>query len=139
MLMQLGGVAIGLQSPIVVGMGARVGPASASFIMHLGGAIASLILVGLRGGEMLGNWRVLPWYMLGCGIFGLLLLLSLAQTIPRFGVGTAIALLLLGQLATGLIVDHFGMFEAVKRSITLPKILGAGLVLAGAILMVRGG
>ena len=133
----MGGIAVGTQGPIAGAMGQRIGGASSSFIVHLGGAIASLALLIVRKGEFINEWRTLPWYMLGCGAFGLVLYLSLTHTIPRVGAATAIALLIVGQLLAGLVIDHFGVFGVTTRAIDGSRLAAAALLLAGAYLMVR--
>ena len=104
----IGGIAVGIQAPVAGAMGSRVGGAAGSLIVHLGGLIASLLLLIARGGEQIHDWRSLPWYMLGCGAFGLVLYLSLSQTVPKLGAATAITLVIVGQLSAGL-VNCLGM------------------------------
>ena len=133
----IGGIAVGTQAPIAGAMGQRVGGASSSLIVHLGGAVASLLLLIARQGEQIHEWRNLPWYMLGCGAFGLVLYLSLNHTIPRVGATTAITLLIVGQLLTGLVIDHLGAFGITARAVDLNRIVATALLLAGAYLMVR--
>jgi len=133
----IGGVAVGTQAPIAGAMAQRVGGASSSFIVHLGGAIASLMLLVIRKGELIHEWRDLPWYMLGCGAFGLILYLSLSHTIPKIGATSAITLLIVGQLLAGLVIDHFGAFGVPIKEVGATRIAAAVLLLSGAILMVR--
>lgn len=133
----IGGIAVGTQAPIAGVMAQRVGGASSSLIVHLGGALASLILLLMRRGEQIGEWRSLPWYMLGCGAFGLVLYLSLSHTIPRIGAAGAITLLVVGQLLAGMVIDHFGAFGMATRPIQPDRVAAIGLLLAGAYLMVR--
>ena len=131
-----GGFAVGAQAQIAGSMGNRIGGAAGSFIVHLG-AVASLALLIFRGGENISEWRHLPWYMLGSGLFGLVLYLTLSQTIPKLGATSAIALVVVGQLLVGLLIDHFGLFDASVKSIDLSRIAAAILLLAGAYLMLR--
>ena len=133
----MGGVAVGTQAPIAGAMGQRIGGASSSLIVHLGGAVASLLLLVTRKGELIGEWRTLPWYMLGCGAFGLVLYLSLSHTIPRVGATTAITLIMVGQLVAGLVIDQFGAFGIEVRALDLNRIAAIAFLLAGAYLMVR--
>ena len=133
----IGGIAVGTQAPIAGAMSQRVGGASSSLIVHLGGAVASLLLLITRGGEQIHEWRNLPWYMLGCGAFGLVLYLSLSHTVPRLGAASAITLLIVGQLLAGIVIDHFGAFDIPTRGLDPNRILAVALVLAGAYLMVR--
>lgn len=133
----LGGVAVGTQATIAGKMSERVGGAAGSFIVHAGGALASLALLVARRGEQISEWRGLPWYMLGSGVLGLVLYLSLSQTIPKLGATAAITLIIVGQLLAGVTIDHFGAFDTPIRSLDLSRVLACGLVLSGAYLLVR--
>jgi bacterial/archaeal transporter family-2 protein len=132
----LGGVAVGIQSPIAGAMGQRVGGTAASFIVHVSGAIFSGLLLLARGGENIRDLRTLPWYMLGSGIFGLILYLTLNHTLPRLGAIAAISLIIVGQLITGMLIDHFGWFGGAPRPVDALRLLAAGLLLVGGYLMV---
>ena len=133
----VGGLAVGTQAPIAGAMAQRVGGASSSFIVHVGGAIASGALLLARRGENIAAWRELPWYMLGSGALGLVLYLSLSHTIPRLGATAAITLVIVGQLLAGTLVDHFGAFGMPAREIDMSRVLGFAILLAGAYLVIR--
>ena len=133
----LGGVAVGLQGPIATQMGKRVGSATSSFVVHVSGAILSGLLVLIRGGENIRNWRSLSWYMLASGAFGLVLYLTINHTMPRLGATTALALIIIGQLAVGIVVDHFGLFGADVRQLDAVRVAGLMLLLAGGYLIIR--
>ncbi len=133
----LGGLAVGIQGPIAGAMGQRVGGLGSSFIVHVSGTILSGLLLAARGGEMIQNWRILPWYMLGSGGFGVILYLTLMHTLPRLGATTAIALIIVGQLAMGMLIDQFGWFGVALRPIDGWRVAAAALLLAGGYLMVR--
>jgi transporter family-2 protein len=66
----IGGIAVGIQSPIAGAMGQKIGGTASSVIVHLSGFIFLLILLVFRGGEKFVIGILLPWYMLGAGIFG---------------------------------------------------------------------
>ena len=133
----IGGVAVGTQGPIASAMSQRVGGASSSLIVHLGGAVASLLLLIARRGEQFHEWRNLPWYMLGCGAFGLVLYLSISHTIPKVGATSAITLIIVGQLLAGIVIDQIGAFDVPIRTLDGSRILAATLLLSGAYLMIR--
>ncbi len=133
----LGGLCVGLQGPIATQMGRRVGSAASSLVVHVSGAIFSGLLVLFRGGENIQNWRSLSWYMLGSGFFGLVLYLTINRTIPRLGAATALALIIIGQLAVGLVVDHFGLFETAVHPVNAWRMAGVALLLAGGYLVMR--
>ncbi len=133
----LGGLAVGMQGPIVSSMSQRIGSAAGSFVVHVSGAILSGILLIGRGGENIQNWRALSWYMLGSGFFGVVLYLTLNHTMPRLGATTALALIIIGQLAMGLLIDHFGLFGVAVRHLDLLRLAGAALLIVGGYLVVR--
>jgi transporter family-2 protein len=89
-------------------MGQKIGGTASSVIVHLSGLILSVILLVFRGGEKIRDWNTLPWYMLGAGIFGLILYQSINVTLPRLGATTMLALIIIGQLLTGVLLDTFG-------------------------------
>ncbi len=133
----VGGVAVGLQGPIAAQMGKRVGSAASSFVVHVSGAFLSGALLLARGGENIRNWHSLSWYMLGSGFFGVVLYLTINHTMPRLGATTALALIIIGQLAVGVITDHFGLFGVAVRQLDAWRAAGLVLLLAGGYLIVR--
>lgn len=133
----LGGIAVGLQGPIAAQMGRRVGGVASSFVVHVSGAVLSGVLLLARGGENIGNWRSLSWYMLGAGFFGVVLYVTINHTMPRLGATTALALIIIGQLAMGIVIDHFGLFGAAVRHVDVLRLAGAVLLIAGGYLVVR--
>lgn len=133
----LGGVAVGTQGAIAGGMSQRIGGAASSVVIHFGGLVASLLLLFARGGEQISEWRSLPWYMLGSGVFGLILYLTLSQTIPKLGATAAIALLIVGQLTASIVIDHFGAFDSPVRHLDWNRVFAVVLLVSGAILVVR--
>lgn len=133
----IGGVAVGLQSPISGAMGQRIGPAASSFIIHLGGLIATTALLLARGGEKIRTWPTVPWYMLIAGVFGLVLFLTINVTLPRLGGAMMITLVIIGQLTMGIIIDHFGLLGVTPRPVDLVRVAGMLVLVAGAYLISR--
>jgi transporter family-2 protein len=133
----IGGVAVGIQGLLGGAMGQRVGGAASSFIIHLGGLLASGVFLYLRGGEKIKEWSTLPWYMLGSGVLGLILFLTINHTLPRLGGTIMITLIIIGQLATGIIIDHFGLLGVAPRPVDLYRLAGLAALLVGGYLIAR--
>ncbi len=132
-----GGIAVGLQAPLASMMSGRLGTLESVFIVHLGGAIlAGLPLLAIRGGN-LGAWRDVPWYALAAGAFGLVVLSAVSYTIPRIGVATTVTLIVVAQLVTAALLDHFGLLGATVRLLDPVRLLGIGVLLAGTWLIMR--
>lgn len=133
----LGGIGVGLQSPLAGLMSQRIGGAAGSLIIHVSGALLSLALLVARGGENIREWRALPWYMFILGFFGVALYLTLTHTVPRIGAGGAVILIIVGQLFIGVIIDQFGWFGAPVRPVDVTRVFALLLLLAGSYLLVR--
>jgi transporter family-2 protein len=137
----IGGIAVGLQVPMSGALSARLGPLGSSMIIHAGGAILSAVLLVVASVFGRGvNWREIdhmPKPYLLAGVLGVVLYLTLAYTLPRVGVTVSIALLILAQLVVGLIFDHFGLMGLPQHALSLPRLLGAGLLVAGAWLVTQ--
>ncbi len=133
----LGGVAVGIQSPIAGAMGQRVGGTASSFIVHLSGMLFSGLLLFFRRGENIRDWPHLPWYMLGAGLFGLILYQTINVTLPRLGGTTTVTLIIIGQLLVGIAIDHFGWLGVAVHPITWSRLLGVLVLLVGGYLIAR--
>ncbi len=133
----LGGLAVGMQGPIASAIGQRVGSTSSSVVVHVSGAVLSILLLIVRGGEQIQNWRSLSWYMWGAGFFGVVLYLTIGQTFPRLGATTSLMLIIIGQLLIGMVIDQFGLFEVAVRPIDAGRVVAVVFLLIGGYLMVR--
>jgi len=133
----IGGVAVGIQTPLAGGIGQRVGGTASSFIIHLSGMILSGFLLLMRGGEKVRYWHTLPWYMLGAGIFGVILYQTINITLPRLGSTMMITLIIIGQLVTGIVIDHFGLLGVATRHIDISRVIGIVALLIGGYLIAR--
>ena len=133
-----GGVAVGLQSPMASMISQRLGIFESVFIVHIGGAIIALLpLLLFYSGGKLSQWRSIPWYTLGAGVFGLIVIGAISYMIPRVGVAASITAVVAGQLLVGTILDHFGLLGAVGRSLDPTRAIGLLVVLIGVWLTVK--
>ncbi len=133
----LGGVSVGVQTPIANVIGKKVGSASSSVVIHVSGLVFSVIVLILYRGENIQNWRALPWWAYLVGVFGVILYLTINVTIPRIGTAAAISLIIIGQLITGTVVDHFGLFGNDIHLVDGGRLLGLLLLVTGSYLVIR--
>jgi transporter family-2 protein len=133
----ISGVAVGLQSPLASMITQRLGMLESIFIIHIGGALLITIPLIFLGGGNLGDWRNLPWYALGAGSMGLIVVAGVSFMIPRVGVATAITLIIAGQLVISSILDHYGLLGVHIRHIDAQRLIGLIVVFLGAWLTVR--
>jgi len=132
-----GGIAVGMQSPLASLLSQRLGMLESIFIVHIGGAVFSLLPLVFLGGGRLGQWRTVPWYALVAGIFGLVVIAAVSFTIPRVGVAAAITTVVAGQILMSAVLDQFGWLGATVRPLDAPRILGLAVVMLGVWLTVR--
>jgi len=133
----IGGIAVGLQGPMASMITQRLGIFESVFIVHMGGAVVALIPLLVYSGGKLTEWRSVPWYVLGAGIFGLVVIGAISYTLPRVGAAAAIMTIVAGQLFISVALDHFGLLGAAQRSLDPTRVLGLGVVLVGVWLTVR--
>lgn len=71
------------------------------------------------------------------GVFVAIYILGMTWVAPRFGVGNTVSFVLLGQLISMALIDHYGWFDSVQNPITLRRLAGLLLMTAGVLLAVR--
>jgi transporter family-2 protein len=137
LLALLGGIAVGIQSPLASLMSQRLGLLESIFIINLGGALCAGVPLILMGGGQLSAWQRIPWYAMGAGVFGLVVIGAVSAAIPRVGASATIILIVAGQLVVGVLIDQFGVFDTLVRPLDLLRVAGLALVLLGAWLVIR--
>jgi len=131
-----GGMAIGIQGPLSSVITQRLGSLESVFIIHAGGALAALMPMMVVGSR-LGEWRSVPWYALGAGALGLIVITAMGYMIPRIGAAGALITLMSGQILVASILDHFGWLGVAQRSMDIQRIIGFAVVMFGVWLTVK--
>lgn len=57
--------------------------------------------------------------------------------VPKIGVGTAIGLIVTGQILCAVAIDHFGLFNVAPQSITTSRLAGMLLMITGVYLVMK--
>jgi transporter family-2 protein len=133
----LGGIAVGLQGPLSSLMSQKIGTLESVFYIHLGGTLAALIPLLFYGGRNLPRWREVPWYALGAGVLGLVVIAGMSYMVPRVGVAPSVVLIVAGQLLVSVILDHYGLLGVHARSFDITRALGLLLVFVGVWVTVK--
>jgi bacterial/archaeal transporter family-2 protein len=113
------------------------GAARAALVSFVVGALALLVAVvvffhGLPAADRVAE---APWWVWAGGLLGAFYVLGSVVTAPKLGAATLVALILAGQAAASLTVDHFGLVGFEESPVTPGRLLGLGLVAAGVVLV----
>lgn len=133
----LGGVLLSIQSPLNAQLGRAVGsPVNAALISFLVGTAAlSVLAVVQRIAPNDVQTRALPWYAWVGGLCGAVFVTAAAYAAPRLGVATMLSLAIASQLATALVLDHHGALGLSQHPVSLGRLAGMALVIAGVIVV----
>lgn len=80
-----------------------------------------------------------PWWGWLGGVMGVCFVLGNILLFPRLGALETVVLPILGQVVMGLLVDRFGLLGAPVLEVTFMRVLGAVVVLAGIVMVLRAG
>ncbi len=99
------------------------------------GAAAALAigLTGWREGALAPLKDVHP-ALLTAGALGASLVFAIAWLIPEVGAGPLMIMLLAGQIIGGLVMSHYGWLGSPVDRITLTKLAGVALMIAGVVI-----
>ena len=133
------GMLIALQAPINAqlsrALGMPIAAAAASFVAGAVVLIALTFVISQAQGTSIA-WRVPPlWMFVVGGCLGATFVTFALVLTPKLGAAATMAFIVAGQLLAGLLLDHTGYFGLAVREITLGRMAGAVMLLAGALLI----
>jgi transporter family-2 protein len=76
-----------------------------------------------------------PWWVWTGGVFSATFIVVSTLLTPRLGVAVTLATIIVGQLSAALLVDHFGLFGGPVVRVSMTRMAGVALLLAGITLM----
>ena len=91
-------------------------------------------LVFARGWPGSERVSTAPWWVWTGGFLGAFYVFGSVVTAPKLGAATLVALILAGQAAASVTVDHFGLVGFQESPVTPGRLVGIGLVAAGVVL-----
>jgi transporter family-2 protein len=133
----LAGAGIPLIGVLNSGLARSVGnPFAATAVMF---GVAAIVAFGLSlplyGHPTVAQLGSAPPVSYAAGLLIGFYALSATVIIPRFGAATFIAYILIAQLVTSAVVDHFGLFGMATRPIDMTKLIGLLVIVAGIAVM----
>ena len=133
------GALVAMQAPINSRLGKTVGGVqAATFSFLVGSAALVAISFVLRGGlGSLGQIGKVPWWALVGGLLGAVYVFVALEAVKTLGASGLTAVVITGQLAMSVLVDRLGLLGVARTPITLHRVLGIVLLIAGVALVVR--
>ena len=112
-------------------------PVLAAFVSFVVGTLALLVYI-IAAGIPLGNLTSLKnasFILWTGGILGAFFVTSAAILVPKLGVALTFSLIVGGQMAVTLVLDHYGFFGAPVKEVNTMRMLGVAFVIAGVVLI----
>ena len=141
------GIAAGTQAMLAGRIGVGIGPLRTGLLVNIAGgtigivAVLSLLLLEVSG-------RIAPVFkpaiaqgllplpmVLFSGFLGIVIIGGVSQGVQGVGVAAGVSALVLGQVATGMVLDATGLNAGVVIPVDLRRIIGAIVVVVGVYLM----
>lgn len=133
----IGGVAAAIQPVINARLATRTGVLESATVSFAVGTIILLILsLTASKGSFRGLADAQVWEMSG-GLYGAFFVALMILAVPKLGVTTVMAALIVAQLVTGLVFDHYGLMGMRVAPFDLKRVLGVVLLVVGTVLIYR--
>ena len=140
LLVMAAGVMIAVQAPtnaiLAKAGGSPVLAALISFVVGTAALFAAWLASGNRPAA--SAFAGLPWYAWIGGLYGAFFVGAAAFAAPRIGLASLVTIAITGQIVAALLLDHYGALGLPREAISIGRIAGALLVVAGVVLVRRG-
>jgi len=130
---------VGMGIPMTAALNSVLGtqlqsPVAASVILFGVGLILTALVLAFVGLPSVSAFSGVPWWSYAAALGVVFYVLSVTWAAPRIGVGNAVFFVLLGQLVAAAAIDHFGLFGALKTTLTAKRALGLLVMAIGVYL-----
>jgi len=134
----ISGAAMALQGTLNSQLTQKTALLSSTLAVHLIGTLATAVAIIIWKVPVFEHkWSEVPWYLYLGGFLNVVIIALVAFTISKIGVCNATTAIIIGQVGTAVLIDHFGLFGVQKIPWSPWQILGLILFTAGAKLLYR--
>jgi bacterial/archaeal transporter family-2 protein len=129
---------IALQAPINATLGKSTGSLAAALISFAIGtiALAAIVVIAGQGAGVANVTDVGPVYLIG-GLLGAVYVTCALIAVKSVGAGGVAAGTITGQLIASVVIDRLGAFGLEQTELSVSRLAGVALLLAGTVLIVR--
>ncbi|WP_375265246.1 DMT family transporter [Planktotalea sp.] len=133
--MLFAGIGIPILAALNAALGGRIGsPVLASVILFSVAFLSAAAVYATGMFKPTGSVLAAPKHLFLAGVLIAFYVLSITFIAPKFGVGNAVFFVLLGQLISAAMIDHFGLFGAQINPLSITRAGGIVLMAAGVYL-----
>ncbi len=108
----------------------------AAFVSATGFLVAAVVFLAWGRWSKLTQVTATPWYAWLGGAIGVAIIAGVALAIRQVSTALAISSIITAQLATALVVDHFGLFGSERVGLNWLRLVGFVLMVIGTRMMV---
>ena len=129
------GLIMSIYLPMNSSVARYIGSSITANVTFFAVALLTSVLVFLLSGQFntINHLKDVPAFLYLTGFISAFVVLGTTFLIPHIGARKFFILLITGQILMAIVVSHFGLLESAKDPINMKKMIGAVLVLAGAI------
>lgn len=130
------GIVMTIYLPMNSSVSRYVGSSITANVTFFAVALLTSIIIFLVSGQFDTLYKVkdVPLYLYLTGFISAFIVLGTTFLIPHIGARKFFILLIAGQIVMAVAISHFGILESPKDPISLKKLIGAALVIIGAMI-----
>jgi transporter family-2 protein len=132
-----GGIAVAVQPSINGRLAQKIGTIESSCLSFAIGTLVLLVVAVIVGKGAFRDVVHASWWELSGGLLGAFFVTLTIIAIPRIGTTATMAAVICAQLATGVLLDHYGLFGFRTVQLDGKRAIGVALLMLGAGLIVR--
>ena len=129
------GLIMSIYLPMNSSVAKYIGSSTTANIIFFTVALLTSALIFLLSGrwDTINHLKDVPAILYLAGFVSAFVVLGTTILIPHIGARKFFILLITGQILMAIVVSHFGLLESPQDPINMKKMIGAALVLTGAI------
>ncbi len=134
-VMLCAGIGIPVLAALNAALGGRIGsPVAATVVVFAVAFLTATVAYFIIGAKPHSGLFAAPKHLYFAGVLIAFYVLSITFIAPKFGVGNAVFFVLLGQIISAAIIDHFGLFGAQINPLSVTRAGGIAFMAAGVFL-----
>jgi transporter family-2 protein len=129
-------VQAGVNAQLRSSLGSPLVAALVSFVIGTVGLAALVVLLRIPL-PLRSAWGATSWWQWSGGLLGAVYVVATIVLAPRLGAATLVAAVVAGQMVASVLLDQYGLVGFPVHPLSSLRLVGAGLVIGGVILIQR--